>query len=441
MTTPQETNTIATQTEETSNLGQGRQPLAEKEHYNPLPEIDLENSPDYLKQLYRAFGENFIAEATRNDQQSRNLFQIIEEKNWDALKHFSRYWHSLKRDLSTTLTGCILYDGNLYIPTQLRKLVMNSIHRNHQGQSGMMHLANLIWFPRIQREIVTLTQNCQPCIKIGKNLKPIIPKSKVAHLPPLHEPNDEIQLDFTGPITDDEHKDSYILSSVDRFSRYPHAKIYHNCDTDTAIEYLEKYIKFHGIPRNIRCDQAQAFKSKQFESFCNNHNIKLLLAPAGDHRANGMIERLIQTIKRRLSVLNNDPKWSKITLADKIAEIIQEIKIIPNTTTRTSPFTAHFGRKHNTPISNITTQTSTKNLSHNLITKFYLDKKRGLKQAMLKQTDWNLESDSEPELDIQFQQPVDEEDSSDQSTLQNMKKAIKRKNISPIKIKPDNIRW
>ena len=128
MTTPQETNTIATQTEETSNLGQGRQPLAEKKHYNPLPEIDLENPPDCLKQLYRAFGKNFIEEATRNDPQSRNLFQIIEEKNWDALKHFSRYWHSLKRDLSTTLTGCILYDGKLYIPTQLRKLVMNSIH-------------------------------------------------------------------------------------------------------------------------------------------------------------------------------------------------------------------------------------------------------------------------------------------------------------------------
>ena len=30
-----------------------------------------------------------------------------------------------------------------------------------------------------------------------------------------------------------------------------------------------------------------------------------------------MIERLIQTIKRRLSVLNKDPKWSKISLADK----------------------------------------------------------------------------------------------------------------------------
>ena len=85
MSTSQETNTIATQTEETSNLGQGRQPLAEKEHYNPLPETDHENSPDYLKQLYRVFRENFIAEATRSDPQSRNLFQIIEEKNWDTL--------------------------------------------------------------------------------------------------------------------------------------------------------------------------------------------------------------------------------------------------------------------------------------------------------------------------------------------------------------------
>ena len=57
MTIPNETNTIATQTDETSNLGQGRLPISEKEHYNPIPEINYENSPDYLKQLYRVFGE------------------------------------------------------------------------------------------------------------------------------------------------------------------------------------------------------------------------------------------------------------------------------------------------------------------------------------------------------------------------------------------------
>ena len=62
------------------------------------------------------------------------------------------------------------------------------------------------------------------------------------------KPNEEVQLDFAGPITDEQHKESYILASVDRSSRYPHAKIYHNCDKETAIEYLNQYIKFHGIP-------------------------------------------------------------------------------------------------------------------------------------------------------------------------------------------------
>ena len=72
ITTSQQTNTIATQTEETSNLGQGPQPFSDKEHFKPLHETDYDNSPEYLKQLQRLFGENFIAEATRSDPQSKN---------------------------------------------------------------------------------------------------------------------------------------------------------------------------------------------------------------------------------------------------------------------------------------------------------------------------------------------------------------------------------
>ena len=84
ITTSQQTNT---KTEETSNLGQGRQPLSDKEHFNSLPETDYDNSSEYLEQLHRVFGENFIAEATRSDKQSKNLQQMIEKKAWDTLKH------------------------------------------------------------------------------------------------------------------------------------------------------------------------------------------------------------------------------------------------------------------------------------------------------------------------------------------------------------------
>ena len=73
-------------------------------------------------------------------------------------------------------------------------------------------------------------------------------------------------MDFAGPLTVCEQNDDYyILVTVDRVTRYPHAQVYKNCDTKTALKYLDEYCKFHGIPRSIRCDQAQAFKAREFE--------------------------------------------------------------------------------------------------------------------------------------------------------------------------------
>ena len=81
-------------------------------------------------------------------------------------------------------------------------------------------------------------------------------------------------------------------------------------------------------------------------------------------------------------------------------------------------------------------------MSYKNIKNFYLDKNRDLKQPMLNaESIWNIETDSEPELDIRFNEDAPDEDSaSDNSTLQNVKKkAVKRKHISPIKIIPDKL--
>ena len=43
-------------------------------------------------------------------------------------------------------------------------------------------------------------------------------------------------------------------------------------------------------------DWAQSFKSGQFEEFCNDNKKKLILAPAGDHSATGMIEKALYKI-------------------------------------------------------------------------------------------------------------------------------------------------
>ena len=269
----------------------------------------------------------------------------------------------------------------MVIPNKLKGLVLETIHNKHPGQAGMLSLTQLIWYPHIRSDIVAQAQTCRHCIEKGKNLKPLIPKSQLGQLLVLSEPNEEVQLDFAGPIPfKDNVQSNYILVTVDRLSRYPHAETYINCDTKTGIDYLDSYCKTHGIPRSISCDQAQAFKAREFETYCKtktstlkNKNINLILAPVGDHRGTGMVERLIQTTKRRLAALDINPKWTQTTLSEKLANIIENIRPIPNATTKVTPFEAHFGRKPNTEISNIITKPSHKNLAYNKLRSMCLD--------------------------------------------------------------------
>ena len=181
--------------------------------------------------------------------------------------------------------------------------------------------------------------------------------------------------------------------------------MFKDCDTQTALNYLEEYCQFHGIPRSLRCDQAQAFKAREFEIFSKNKNIKLILAPAGYHRATGMVERLEQTIKRRIAVMEHDPLWSSSDLATIVAKIIESRRLIPNSQDHRihkTYSTAHFGRPPITELSNIITKPSSKNLSYKLIKKFASDQATLRHPALPREIMWDWDNDSEPELNIEY---------------------------------------
>ena len=142
----------------------------------------------------------------------------------------------------------------------------------------MMFKAQLIWFPRIHWEIVLIAQKCIPCRATGKNLNTLIPQN--THTKPylLTDPNEELHLDFTGPIIEN-NKHTYIIVAIDRYSRYPHAEAYYNCETETVLSYLKSYINFDGIPLAIKHKHLNQGTSK---FFCKDSSKKLIIAPVGD---------------------------------------------------------------------------------------------------------------------------------------------------------------
>ena len=228
--------TIETQTDENTNKGLGRAAIR-PDPQNPIyPLAKTANMPQYRKNLSQVFGEELVAEATQKEGQMAPIIKIIRDMDCETLKKVISYFYSLKRDLSITPSGCMLYDNRLMVPNSLKQLVINSLHQTHPGQSGMLRLADLVWFPRIHKEVTAKAQSWGDCIRKGKNLKPIAPKNSLGILPKLSEPNEEVQLDFAGPIPFREHKQNYyILVSVDRLTRYPHAEVFKDCDTQTAL--------------------------------------------------------------------------------------------------------------------------------------------------------------------------------------------------------------
>ena len=253
-----------TQKEYTSNKGRGLDPFDLSKHielftaYNDLP------TPIYRANLTKVFNEELIAEPSQKEL--KVMIVYVNSKNWEDLKKVNPLYNRIRRDLSVTPTNCLLYENSLVIPSLLKQLVLDTVHHKHPGQAGMLDLANLIWWPHIHSETVSKAKACRQSIDKGKNLKALTPKTQLGKLPSLTEPNQEIQMDFSGPTQyKSSTQNNYILVTVDRLSRYPHAETFHNCDTDTAIHYLERYCKIHGIPRSKRA-KAQAFKAKAFET-------------------------------------------------------------------------------------------------------------------------------------------------------------------------------
>ena len=132
--------TIGTQTENTSNVGKGIEPLDPNRVENPFDKAQLVETPIQLSNLHKVFNGNFFAEAIKLDNQSARIRKLIIKKDWIALKHNSKYWHSLRKDLSVNETGCIIYDGKLYLPPQLSDIALHSIHKTHTGQAGCLWL-------------------------------------------------------------------------------------------------------------------------------------------------------------------------------------------------------------------------------------------------------------------------------------------------------------
>ena len=95
------------------------------------------------------------------------------------------------------------------------------------------------------------------------------------------------------------------------------------------------------------------------------NNINLIPVRANDHWEIGLVERLIRITKQVLACIKKADKKSKSsTLKAALKFILYDLRICEHKTTEISFFDYHFGRRANTPLSNISTIPNGSDLSY-----------------------------------------------------------------------------
>ena len=388
---------------------------------------------DYI--VSKIFSKSLIALLTSKDAVLKEVRDCILTNNESRLKALNPYIHSYWRDLQVR-SGCVCIDEKVAIPNVLREALIDDIHASHPRTWGMICMATHCWWPYIHRELIVKATESKPCIVIGKNLKSIIPAKHFNPHIPCVEPNQEIQIDFGGPIFEEKGNEVYFLAAIYRFPKYPTAYIYDKANGPNVSKFLDMYIEIHGIPGSIRLDQAKCLVGNQVKTFCKKNNIDIIEAPVNDHRAIGLVERLIQTIKNSFACIKEEKLPTRDFHVKHALQIIKhQLRKCKQRTTMTSPFEAHFGRKSNTPLSVIATKPKLLNLTYKNIINHYLDEDTVMPEEILPDDKWVNGYRSDIEVEIGMTRASTEARNRERASTDGESRFLKTKVIRPIPLK------
>ena len=169
----------------------------------------LTDSPQVLSfenVVGKVFNKGLIASLTSKDAVLKEVRDCIIRSDEARLKALNPYLHSYWRDLHVS-SECVCMDENVALPNSLKYALVDDLHASHPGSWGMVCMVQHCWWSYMNRDLLVKAIECKTCSGIGKNLKSVIPAEQFLAHTPCIVPNQEIQRDFAGPITNEKEQE------------------------------------------------------------------------------------------------------------------------------------------------------------------------------------------------------------------------------------------
>ena len=271
-----------------------------------------------------------IATWTRRDPLMARVMQYVLQ-GWpdvpdDTLKP---YWY--KRLELSVEAGCLIWGGRVVVPPQGRESVLTELHCGHPGVSRMKSLARgLVWWPGMDMSIEKSVKLCSSC----QQSQPSPPQA------PLHpwnwptRPWSRLHADYAGPV-----EGKMLLIVIDAHSKWIEATPVSAATAGTTVQQLRKLFAQFGLPETIVSDNGPQFAAEEFERFCKSNGIQHSRIAPYHPSSNGLAERAVRIVKQGLK------KLAQGNLSDRLAQVLFQYRITPQTTTGSAPAELLLGRK------------------------------------------------------------------------------------------------
>ena len=192
-----------------------------------------------------------------------------------------------------------------FVPFAWRRRVFDAIHGlGHPGvERTRKSIADKFVWPSMREDCSKWARQCVQCqqAKVVKNTTPpignfVVPQKRFSH----------INLDLVGPLPAS-NGNKYILTAVDRFTRWPMAVPLKDASTQSVIDaFAHNWIANFGVPAAITTDRGGQFKSAVWKQLLDVWGIKAHLTTSYHPASNGLVERFHRRLKESLLALGTD---------------------------------------------------------------------------------------------------------------------------------------
>lgn len=186
-----------------------------------------------------------------------------------------------------------------YLPYIFRRTAFNTLHNlNHPGIRTSRQLVTERYFwPNMNKDVGLWAKTCIHCqkSKVTRHTNSRLGEFQFANR------FDHVHLDLVGPLPTSGEGHRYLLTMIDRRTRWPEAFPLKDISAETVAKtFYEGWIIRFGCPVRVTTDQGTQFESKLFSALMKFLGINKLRTTAYHPQSNGLIERWHRSLKTAL---------------------------------------------------------------------------------------------------------------------------------------------